>query len=227
MDCADTKFGRGPREFGGSVDLIKQCKLWPHHEFFCKRPLPVEISETRYFQNVVGEVKIEKGEGMELDQLLQNASAVENRHPDLHPFDMSILTEAFKMRETSHADLSYAEKGNGRKMFELKGDSIDNKKRGKHKIRDKDKSMDFTRRHHQKNIGTKKDDGKTSKGHHDIDPNNLQKLQDIIANTTQVSQLLQKRKFEGGDDFSGIQKCQRTKLKNLKVKNVGMSRITN
>lgn len=97
----------GPRELGGSVDLIKQCKLWPHHEFFCKRLLPVEISETRYLHNVVGEAKIEKGEGMELDQLFQNASAVENRHPDLQPFDMGILSEAFKMRETTYADLSY------------------------------------------------------------------------------------------------------------------------
>ncbi|KAK1378394.1 Mediator of RNA polymerase II transcription subunit 19a [Heracleum sosnowskyi] len=165
----------------------------------------------------MGEAKIEKGEGMELDQLLQNASAVENRHPDMHPFDMGILTEAFKMRETSHADLPYAENGTGRKMFELNGDSIDNKKHEKHKIRDKDKSMDLARRHHQKNSGTKKDDGKTRKGHHDIDPNNLQKLQDNDK----------KRKFKGGDDFSGIQKCQKTKLKNLKVKNVGMSRITN
>lgn len=115
IDCLDTNVyltesfigALGPREFGGSIDLVKQCKLWPHHEFFCKRPLPVEISETRYFHNVVGKAKIEKGEGMELDQLLQNASTVENRHPDLHPFDMGILTEAFKMRETSHADLSY------------------------------------------------------------------------------------------------------------------------
>lgn len=62
-------------------------------------------------------------------------------------------------------------------MFELNGDSIDNEK---HKIRDKDQSMDLARRHHQKNSGTRKDDGKTSKGHHDIDPGNLQKLQDKV-----------------------------------------------
>lgn len=116
---------------------------------------------------------------MELDQLLQNASAVEKRHPDLHPFDMGILREAFKMKETTHADLSYqAEKGTGGKMFELNGDSRDNKKHVKFKIKDKDKSMDLPRRQNQKNSGTRKDDGKTSKGHHDIDSNNLQKLQD-------------------------------------------------
>ncbi|GKV03810.1 hypothetical protein SLEP1_g16055 [Rubroshorea leprosula] len=34
-----SKFGEGPRELGGAVDLITQFKLWPYHEFFCKRLL--------------------------------------------------------------------------------------------------------------------------------------------------------------------------------------------
>ncbi|XP_017220379.1 probable mediator of RNA polymerase II transcription subunit 19b [Daucus carota subsp. sativus] len=204
MDCADTKFGRGPRELGGSVDLIKQCKLWPHHEFFCKRPLPIEISDTRYLRNIIGEAKIKKGEGMELDQLFQNASGVENRHQDLHPFDMVILREAFKMRETTDADLSYVEKGTGRQMPEMCGNSTD-KILENHKIRDKEKSKDHTCQHHRKDSANRKDDEKTRKSHRDINTNNLQKLQD------------KKRKFEGVD-ISSIQRGRKTELDNLKAK---------
>lgn len=65
-------------------------------------------------------------------------------------------------------------------MFELNGDFIDNKKHVKHEIRDKDKSMVHTRRHHQKDSGTRKDDGKISEGHHYVDPKNLHKLKEKV-----------------------------------------------
>ncbi|KAL8103358.1 uncharacterized protein LOC141718952 isoform X2 [Apium graveolens] len=171
------------------VFSVKPSRCGKQHMVTC-------LIETRYLHNVVEEAKIEKGEGMELDQLFR---CVENRHPDLQPFDMGILGEVFKMRETTYGDLSYAEKGTGRKMYDLNGDFVVNKKHVKREIRDKDKSMVHTRRHHQKDSGTRKDDGKTSQGHHHIDPDNLQKLPD-------------KRKF-GVDDFSSVQRHQKTKVK--------------
>ncbi|GLT52189.1 hypothetical protein SLA2020_255420 [Shorea laevis] len=74
MDMEGSKFGEGPRELGGAGDLISQFKLWPLHEFLCKRLLPLSILETRYLHNVVGDTEIRKGEGMELAQLFQNDS---------------------------------------------------------------------------------------------------------------------------------------------------------
>lgn len=97
----------GPRELGGSVDLINHFKLWPHHEFFCKRSLPSTISDTPYLHNVVGETKIKKGEGMELDQLFQNTFYVEKKHTHIHPFDLCVLREAFQIGETAPVDLPY------------------------------------------------------------------------------------------------------------------------
>jgi hypothetical protein len=88
----------GGRELGGAHDLISQYKLWPYYEFFCKRSLPLSISETHYLRNVVGETKIKKGEGMELDQLCKNTYMNEKKH-SLCPFDLNVLSEAFHLRE--------------------------------------------------------------------------------------------------------------------------------
>ncbi|KAG8637476.1 mediator of RNA polymerase II transcription subunit 19a isoform X1 [Manihot esculenta] len=104
-------FGGGPRELGGAVDLINQYKLWPHHELFCKRSLPLSISETHYFRNVVGDTQIRKGEGMELDQLFHNASYLREKNSCIHPFDIGELVEAFHIRETTPLDLPSAERG--------------------------------------------------------------------------------------------------------------------
>lgn len=95
----------GPKELGGAVDLIKKFKLWPHHEFFCKRPLPLSISETTYIRNVVGDTEIRKGKGMELDQLFPNASDSRGRNLSIGPFDLDLLGEAFQMRESACVDL--------------------------------------------------------------------------------------------------------------------------
>uniref|UniRef100_K3ZCQ5 Uncharacterized protein n=1 Tax=Setaria italica TaxID=4555 RepID=K3ZCQ5_SETIT len=34
MDSDEKKFGKGPRELTGAVDLINHYKLLPHHDFF-------------------------------------------------------------------------------------------------------------------------------------------------------------------------------------------------
>lgn len=95
----------GNRELGGARDLINQYKLWPYYEFFCKRSHPLSISETHYLHNVVGDTKIKKGEGMELDQLCRNAYTSEKK-TCLRPFDLDVLSEAFHMREMDPTHLS-------------------------------------------------------------------------------------------------------------------------
>ncbi|KAJ4703059.1 Mediator of RNA polymerase II transcription subunit 19a like [Melia azedarach] len=107
MDLEGKKFGFGPRELGGAVDLINEFKLRPHHELFCKRAIPSSLSETHYLQNVVGDTKIRKGEGMELDQLLRNFS----HFTGICTFDLDILREAFRMRDLTPIDLPPLEKG--------------------------------------------------------------------------------------------------------------------
>ncbi|KAK7319087.1 hypothetical protein RJT34_03800 [Clitoria ternatea] len=94
------------KELGGTCDLINQYRLWPYYEFFCKRSLPRSISETPYLQNVVGDTKIRKGEGMELDQLCNNTNVGEKK-AQFCPLDLDVLSEAFHMREMDPIHLSY------------------------------------------------------------------------------------------------------------------------
>ena len=93
----------GPRELTGAVDLISHYKLLPHHDFFCKRSLPLSIADTHYLHNVVGDTEIRKGEGMQLDQLIQITSRDSNAR--IEPFDLDVLREAFQLKETTPIDL--------------------------------------------------------------------------------------------------------------------------
>ncbi|PPR84264.1 hypothetical protein GOBAR_AA36447 [Gossypium barbadense] len=102
---------RGPRELSGVVDLISRYKLLPHHDFFCKRPLPLSIADTHYLHNVAGDTEIRKGEGMQLDQLNQNTSYNRDTNFRIQPFDFDILKEAFQLRETTPVELPPTEKG--------------------------------------------------------------------------------------------------------------------
>nr|GMC51401.1 mediator of RNA polymerase II transcription subunit 19A-like isoform X1 [Ipomoea batatas] len=86
-------------------------KLLPHHEYFCKRQLPLSISDTHYLHNVVGDTEIRKGEGMQLDQLIEDASFSREMNASIKPFDLDVLGEAFQLRETSPIDLPSSEKG--------------------------------------------------------------------------------------------------------------------
>ena len=95
----------GPRELTGAVDLISRYRLLNHHSFFCKKPLPLAISDTHYLQNVVGDTEIRKGEGMEIDQLIQNPDPREKKTAYIKPFDMETLGHAFQLRETAPVDL--------------------------------------------------------------------------------------------------------------------------
>ncbi|KAF2284706.1 hypothetical protein GH714_029442 [Hevea brasiliensis] len=97
----------GPRELTGAVDLISHYKLLPHHEFFCKRSLPLSISDTHYLHNVVGDTEIRKGEGMQLDQLIQNIPYSRDSNTRIQPFDLDVLREAFQFKETTSIDLPH------------------------------------------------------------------------------------------------------------------------
>ncbi|PWA44227.1 hypothetical protein CTI12_AA528910 [Artemisia annua] len=101
----------GPRELTGAVDLISYYKLLPHYEFFCKKSLPLSISDTHYLHHVVGDSEIRKGEGMQLDQLINNTSFSRDTNTRIQPFDLHDLTDAFQLRETAPVDLPSSEKG--------------------------------------------------------------------------------------------------------------------
>ncbi|XP_050287848.1 mediator of RNA polymerase II transcription subunit 19a-like isoform X2 [Quercus robur] len=211
MDLEGRKFGRGPRELSGAVDLINQYKLWPHHEFFCKRPLPLSVSQTHYLRNVVGDTEIRRGEGMELDQLSQSTSYLRERNAHIHPFDLDALWEAFQMRETTPVYLtdcylgegewgevllkacSDAEKGMPSAGAKSNDDSRDQKRKHK-KHKDKDKKKDKDHKKHKHRHKDKSDDkDKNRDGHLDL------KLQD------------KKRRHEGNGDLFDSRKHQKAR----------------
>ncbi|KAL2343418.1 hypothetical protein Fmac_004703 [Flemingia macrophylla] len=133
MDHESKNFGRGNRELGGTRDLINQYRLLPYYEFFCKRSLPKSIQETHYLHTLVGETKIRKGEGMELDQLCQNTNTSEKKTA-LCPFDLDVLSEAFHMREMNPVHLS--SKGLPKPVAKLENQSRDYERKNK-KVKDK------------------------------------------------------------------------------------------
>ncbi|KAL2647435.1 hypothetical protein AAZV13_05G118800 [Glycine max] len=144
MDLEGKKFGKGNREFGSTRDLINQNRLWLYYKFFCKKSLPVSISETHYLHNVVGDTKIRKGEGMELDQLCKNMDTSEKK-TCMCPFDLDVLSEAFHMRDmnpvhlssTCCADVLYkGQKGLPNAVPKLENQSRDHERKNK-KVKDK------------------------------------------------------------------------------------------
>nr|GMC97779.1 mediator of RNA polymerase II transcription subunit 19A-like isoform X1 [Ipomoea batatas] len=119
---------RGPKELTGAVDLISQFKLLPYHEYFCKRQLPLSISDTHYLHNVVGDTEIRKGEGMQLDQLIEDASFSREMNASIKSFDLDVLGEAFQLRETSPIDLPSSEKGIPTMVGKSKNFAVENMK---------------------------------------------------------------------------------------------------
>ncbi|XP_021661545.2 mediator of RNA polymerase II transcription subunit 19a isoform X3 [Hevea brasiliensis] len=172
MDLEIKKFERGPRELTGAVDLISHYKLLPHHEFFCKRSLPLSISDTHYLHNVVGDTEIRKGEGMQLDQLIQNIPYSRDSNTRIQSFDLDVLREAFQFKETTSIDLPHAEKGTPTIAAKSKSESKDKeRKHKKHKDKDKEKDKEHKKhKHRHKDKDRSKDKDKEKKdrsGHHD------------------------------------------------------------
>ncbi|KAL0419382.1 UNVERIFIED_CONTAM: putative mediator of RNA polymerase II transcription subunitb [Sesamum radiatum] len=202
MDPDYKKFGRGPRELTGAVDLISHYRLFPHHDFFCKRSLPVSISDTYYLHNVVGDTELRKGEGMQLGQLIQDASLSKEANTRIRPFNLDILSEAFQLRETAPVDLPSLEKGTPTIAGKSRSDSKDKEKKhkkSKDKERDKDKEhKKHKHRHKDRSKEKDKEKKKEKSGHHE-----------------------KKRKHDGDEDANGIQKHKKSKHKSLKIDGMG------
>ncbi|PHT68045.1 26S proteasome non-ATPase regulatory subunit 7 -like protein B [Capsicum annuum] len=124
----------GPRELTGVVDLITYFKLLPHQEFFCKKPFPLLILDTHYLYNVVGDTDIRKGQGMQLDQLIQHTSSVKETNLGIQPFDLDALREAFQLCEKAPIDLPPSKKGIPIIAGKSKSESKDNEKNLSHEL---------------------------------------------------------------------------------------------
>ncbi|XP_020103593.1 mediator of RNA polymerase II transcription subunit 19a isoform X2 [Ananas comosus] len=213
MDPEGKKFGRGPRELTGAVDLISHYKLLAHHDFFCKRSLPVSISDTHYLHNVVGDTEIRKGEGMELDQLFQNTPYLRETAARIQQFDLDTLGQALQLRETAPIDLPSAEKGVPTVASKSRSDSKDKeRKHKKHKDKDKEKDKEHKKhkhRHKDRSKDKDKEKKKDKSGHHDSGGDHSKKHHE------------KKRKHESNEDSAEIHKHKRSKHKSSKVDEVG------
>ncbi|KAJ8899158.1 hypothetical protein K2173_011945 [Erythroxylum novogranatense] len=194
MDLESKKFGSGARELTGAIDLISHFKLSPHHEFFCKRSLPISISDSQYLCNVVGSTEIRKGEGMQLDQIIQNTS--QDSSTRIKSFAVEGLREAFQLKETKPIDLPLAEMGTptvaGNSNSESKEKTRKHKKckdRGKEKDKEHKKHK---HRHKDKDRNKDEDRKKHRNGHHDSGGDHSKKRHE------------KKRKHDGNEDLTDI-----------------------
>ncbi|KAJ4746270.1 mediator of RNA polymerase II transcription subunit [Rhynchospora pubera] len=161
MDQFGRNFGRGPRELTGAVDLINRYKLLTHHDFFCKRTLPASIRETHYLRNVVGERDIMRGEGMEFDQLFENAPYLPETKERINTFDLETLGQAFQLRENGTVILPLSEKGTPTISCKATSEEEKEKKHKKKKDREgRDKDREHKKHKHRHHKGKDKDKGK-------------------------------------------------------------------
>ncbi|KAL9227506.1 hypothetical protein vseg_003188 [Gypsophila vaccaria] len=217
MDSESKKFGKGPRELTGAVDLLTHFKLLPHHDFFCKKSLPVPVSDTHYLHNVVGDAEIRKGEGMQLNQLIQNPSSSHDGNTRIRPFDLNVLSEAFLLRDTTPVELPSAEKGVPTFPGKSKGESKDKeKKHRKHKDRDKEKDKEHKKhkhRHKDRSKDKDKEKKKDKSGYQDSGGEHSKKHHD------------KKRKHDIDEDVNDIHKHKKSKHKNSKSDEMGVIKV--
>ncbi|KAI9102332.1 hypothetical protein K1719_023534 [Acacia pycnantha] len=209
MDLEGKKFGGEPRELTGAGDLIRNFKLLPHYEFFCKRSLPESVLDTHYLYNVVGDTEIRKGDNLQLDQLIQNPSFSRDTTAHIRPFDLDTLKEAFQLREIGSVDLSPAEKGAPATVRKSK-DKDKEKKHKKHKDRDKEKDKEHKKhkhRHKDRSKDKDKEKRKDKSGHHDSSADYGKKDHE------------KKRKHDGDEDLIYVHKHK--KHKSSKINELG------
>nr|XP_043636029.1 mediator of RNA polymerase II transcription subunit 19a-like [Erigeron canadensis]XP_043636030.1 mediator of RNA polymerase II transcription subunit 19a-like [Erigeron canadensis] len=216
MDPESKKFGKGPKELTGAVDLIHKYKLVPHYEFFCKKALPISISDTHYLRNVVGDTEIRKGEGMQLNELIKNTSSRDTK-TRIQPFDLSILMDAFSLKESAPIDLPDSEKGVPTEVGRSKNESKDKeKKHKKHRDKDKEKNKEHKKHKHRHKDRSKDRDKekKTDKtSHRDPGAENLKIPYE------------KKRKHDGDEDLNGIHRHKTSKHKSSRMDEFGGIRI--
>lgn len=217
MDPESKNFGRGPRELTGAVDLISRYKLLPHYEFFCKRSIPLALADSHYLHNVVGDTEIRKGEGMQLDQLIQDISHSRLTNARMQPFDPDMLGEAFQFRETAHIDLPASDKGLPTIAGKSKNESKDKeRKHKKHKDKDREKDKEHKKRKHRHKDRSKDKDKEKKKekgGVHDPSVDHTKKHQD------------KKRKHDGDEDLNDVHSHKKSKHKGSRIDEMGAIRV--
>ncbi|XP_078440215.1 putative mediator of RNA polymerase II transcription subunit 19b [Wolffia australiana] len=195
MESDTKKFGRGTRELNGAVDLISHYKLEAQHEFFCRKPLPVPISETHYLHNAPGDTEIRHGVGMELEQLFvvdsisPSFASLRETGAGIRPFDLDSLRLAFPFREASPVELPAEDRGLPTVSGKVKEESKDKSRKHK-KHRDKEsKSKEHKKhKHRHKDRSKEKDRDKDKDRKRDKDKDKDRDKKD------------KKRKHEGGED---------------------------
>ncbi|KAL4558487.1 hypothetical protein LXL04_036688 [Taraxacum kok-saghyz] len=197
MDSESKRFGRGPKELTGAVDLINYYKLLPHYDFISKKSLPISITDTHYIRNVVGDTEIRKGEGMELNQVIKNTSFSRDINTGIQPLDLIALRDAFHLRESSYIDLPRLEKGISTEI----GISESKDKEKKHK-KHKNKEHKKHKHHHK---------GRSK--HHEFNAENFKKPHE------------KKRKHDGDEDLNGKYRHKNSKPKSSKMEGFGAIRI--
>ncbi|KAJ0538927.1 putative mediator complex, subunit Med19, metazoa [Helianthus annuus] len=210
MDLESKKFGKGPKELTGAVDLVQYYKLFPHYEFFCKKSTSLSVLDAHYLHNVVGDKEIRKGEGMQLNQLINDNKSISQEA--IHPFDLNALGDAFHLRETAPIELPDSQKGvptqAGRSKSELNGKE---KKHKKHRDKEHKKHKHHHHHHHHHHKDKKNENDKINP--RDSGAEHLKKPHE------------KKRKVDGDEDLSGIHRHQNTKYKRSKMDEFGVIRI--
>ncbi|KAM0043404.1 putative mediator complex, subunit Med19, metazoa [Helianthus debilis subsp. tardiflorus] len=189
----------GPKELTGAVDLVQYYKLFPHYEFFCKKSTSLSVLDAHYLHNVVGDKEIRKGEGMQLNQLINDNKSI--LQEAIHPFDLNALGDAFHLRETAPIELPDSQKGvptqAGRSKSEYK--------------KQKDKEHKKHKHHHHHHKDKKNENDKINP--RDSGAEHLKKPHE------------KKRKVDGDEDLSSIHRHQNTKYKRSKMDEFGVIRI--
>ncbi|XP_020229167.1 mediator of RNA polymerase II transcription subunit 19a isoform X3 [Cajanus cajan] len=163
-----------------------------------------------------GDTEIRKGDGMQLDQLIQNSSLSSGTNYRIQPLDFDILKEAFQLKENAPIDLPAAEKGIPTVAGKSKGESKDEKKHKKHKDRDKDKDKEHRKhKHRQKDRSQDKEkDKKKDKSRHN----------DSSADPSKKHHE-KKRKHVGDDDLTNVHKHKKSKHKSSKIDELGAIKV--
>jgi len=165
----------------------------------------------------VGDTEIRKGEGMQLDQLIQDTSYSRGTNARIQPFDLDVLREAFQLRETAPIDLPLAEKGIPTTAGKSKSESKDKeRKHKKHKDRDREKDKEHKKhkhRHKDRSKDKDKEKKKDKSGHHDsgAEPSNKHHEK--------------KRKHDGDEDLNDIHSHKKSKHKSSKIEETGAIRV--
>ncbi|KAK4779364.1 hypothetical protein SAY86_006892 [Trapa natans] len=211
MDPDERKFGRGPRELTGAVDLLSHFKLQQHYDFFCKRSLPLSISDAHYLHRVVGETEIRKGEGMQLGQLVQDTSLPRDSNTRIQTFDLNVLKDAFPLEENGFVELPQSGKGEPTVPSKSKGESkYREKKHKKHKERDSEKDREHKKHKHRHKDQTKdREKDKKDRSTHPESGLDRKKHE-------------KKRKHDGEENVNGIHRHKKSKHKSSKLDDVRM-----